>query len=152
MSIVKVARIAGTAAVLVAVPLVTAMAQTQSPPPSPTSPPAATTPEMSAPPAAPQAMPSTTPSDEKAAAPVANGNLVGLTAKSSEGTNLGIVHSVIAASGGKTTVGVKVGGFLGFGGHMVGIPDGKFNRVGDIVQVNMTADEVHKLPKVVEQK
>jgi len=47
---------------------------------------------------------------------------------------------------------VKVGGFLGFGGHMVALPDGKFNRVGDTVEVNMMADEVQKLPQAVEQK
>ena len=152
MSVIRLAHIVGIAGVIVAVPLVTAMAQTQSPPPSPTSPPAASIPETSAPPTAPQAMPSKTPSDKNAAASVPTDNLVGLTAKSSDGTNLGTVHSVIAVPGGKATIGVKVGGFLGFGGHMVGIPDGKFSRVGDIVQVNMTMDEVHKLPQATEQK
>jgi hypothetical protein len=54
--------------------------------------------------------------------------------------------------GGKVTaIGVKVGGFLGFGGHMVVIPDGKFNRVGNTVQINMTADEVHNLPEAKKQ-
>ena len=52
---------------------------------------------------------------------------------------------------GKTAIEIKVGGFLGFGGHMVAIPDGKFSRVGDTVQVNMTADEVNKLPKAEKQ-
>ena len=146
MSIVKLARISG-AGVLVAVPLVTAMGQTQSPPPSPQSPPAAMKPETSAPPAAPQAIPSTTPSEKKAAVPVPTGNLVGLTAKSSDGTNLGTVQSVMMEPGGKTAIGIKVGGFLGFGGHMVAIPDGKFNLVGDTVQINMTADEVNTLPR-----
>jgi hypothetical protein len=150
MSVIRVARIAGTAGVLVAMPLVIAVAQTQSPPSSPTTPPAATTPQSNPPTAAPQPTPSTTPVEKKAAAPA--GDLVGLTAKSSDGTSLGTVHTVIANPGGKSTVGVKVGGFLGFGGHMVAIPDGKFNRVGDTVQVNMTADEVQKLPKAVEQK
>jgi hypothetical protein len=109
------------------------------------------TPQANPPMAAPQTMPLTTPVEKKAVAPAAAGNLVGLTAKSSDGTNLGTVHAAIANPGGKTTIGVKVGGFLGFGGHMVAIPDGKFNRVGDIVEVNMTADEVHKLPQSVEQ-
>ena len=147
MSIIRLARIIGTAGIVIAVPLVTAMAQTQSPAPSPTSPPAATIPETSAPSAAPQAAPPTMPSDKKAAAPAAAGNLVGLTAKSSDGTNLGTVQSVMTEPGGKTAIGVKVGGFLGFGGHVVAIPDGKFNRLGDTVQVNMTADEVNKLPE-----
>jgi len=96
-------------------------------------------------------MPSSPPSDKKAATP-ASTNLVGLTAKSSDGTNLGTVHSVITNPGGRTTIGVKVGGFLGFGGHMVALPDGRFNRVGDTVEVNMTAGEVEKLPQAVEQK
>jgi PRC-barrel domain len=151
MPVTRAALMAGSISILVAVPLVVAMAQTQSPPPSPQSPPAATKPETSAPPAAPQTTPSAPSPDKKVATPAPT-NLVGLTAKSSDGTNLGTVHSVIANPGGKTTIGVKVGGFLGFGGHMVAIPDGKFNRVGDTVQVNMTADEVHKLPQAVEQK
>jgi hypothetical protein len=149
MSITQLIRIIGTAGVVVAVPLVTAMAQTQPPPPSPASPPAATQPQPSAPPAAPQA---TTPTDKKAAAPAAIGDLVGLNAKSSDGTNLGTVYGATMEPGGKVTaIGVKVGGFLGFGGHMVVIPDGKFNRVGDTVQINMTADEVHKLPEAKKQ-
>ena len=77
---------------------------------------------------------------------------MGLTAKSSDGTNLGAVHSVVTGPGSKVTIGVKVGGFLGFGAHMVAIPDDKFNRIGDTVQVNMTADEINKLPQTKEQK
>ena len=49
--------------------------------------------------------------------------------------------------GGKIIIGVKVGGLLGFGGRTVAIPDDKFNHIGDIVQVDMTANEVNKLPK-----
>jgi hypothetical protein len=55
-------------------------------------------------------------------------------------------------AGHKTAVGLKVGGFLGFGGRMVAIPDDKFNHIGDTVQVNMTADEVNKLPPAKDQK
>src|SRR5215813_3819120 len=148
MSIAQLIRIIGTAGVVVAVPLVTAIAQTQPPPSPPASPPAATQPQ----PSAPQATSPTTPADKKAATPAAIGDLVGLTAKSSDGTNLGTVYGVTMVPGGKVTaIGVKVGGFLGFGGHMVVIPDGKFNRVGDTVQINMTADEVHKLPEAKKQ-
>ena len=71
--------------------------------------------------------------------------------KASDGTNLGTVRSVMKEPGGSTAIEIMVGGFLGFGGHMVAIPDGKFNRVGDTVQVNMTADEVNKLPKAEKQ-
>ena len=151
MSTIRLARTVGTAVVLVGIPLATAVAQAQPSPPTPQSPPAATTPQTM--PSAPQTTPSTPPAEKKAAAPAAlESNLVGLSAKSSDGTNLGAVHTVMAQPNGKSTIGVKVGGFLGFGGHMVAIPDGKFSRVGDTVQVNMTADEVHKLPQAVEQK
>jgi sporulation protein YlmC with PRC-barrel domain len=92
-----------------------------------------------------------TPAERKATAPAAADSLVGLAVKSSDGTNFGTVQRVVTESAGKTAIGIKVGGFLGFGGHMVAIPDGKFNRVGDTVQVNMTADEINKLPKVEKQ-
>lgn len=144
MPIGRVVRITGAAGVVMTMPLTAALTQTQSPAPSPQTPPAAAKPGM-------PSTPSSPPSDKKAATP-ASTNLVGLTAKSSDGTNLGTVHSVITNPGGKTTVGVKVGGFLGLGGHMVALPDGKFNRVGDTVEVNMTAGEVEKLPQAVEQK
>jgi len=148
MSIAQLIRVIGTTGVVVAVPLVTAMAQTQPNPPSPANPPAVTQPQPSAPPAAPQA----TPADKNPTASTAIGDLVGLTAKSSDGANLGTVYGVTMAPGGKVTaIGLKVGGFLGFGGHMVIIPDGKFDRVGDTVQINMTADEVHKLPEAKKQ-
>jgi hypothetical protein len=151
MSIVKLARITGTAAVLVAVPLVEALAQTQSPAPPGNDPPAATQPSAS--PATPQATPSTTSSEKKpAAAAATTANLVGIIAKSSDGADLGKVQSVMTEPGGKNSIGLKVGGFLGFGGHIVAVPDGKFNRVGDTVQVNMTADEVDKLPQTRGQK
>ena len=152
MSISRLARTVGTASVVVvAVPLVAAIAQTQSPPPSPTSPPAATPPQA-APSAAPQATTPTPPASEKKTAAAVATDLVGLTAKSSDGTNLGAVHSVVTGPGSKVTIGVKVGGFLGFGAHMVAIPDDRFNRIGDTVQVNMTADEINKLSQAKEQK
>ena len=110
MSISKLARIAGTG-VLVAVPLVTAVAQTQSPPAPAQSPPAAIAPQTT-PPDTPQATSPTTPAEKKAAAPIVTANLVGLSAKSSDGHNLGAVQS-IREPGGKTVIGVKVGGFLG---------------------------------------
>ena len=144
MSIGRLVRITGATGVVMAVPLVAAIAQTQPPAPAPQNAPATTKPST-------PSTPSPPPSDKKAAAP-ASTNLVGLTAKSSDGTNLGTVHTVITNPGGKTAIGVKIGGFLGLGGHMVALPDGKFNRVGDTVEVNMTADEVQKLPQAVEQK
>jgi hypothetical protein len=150
MSIIRKARIAVKVGALVAVPVLTATAQAQSPP-SPTGPPAATKPEAGMPPAQPQATQPTAPAEKKAAAPAADiGKLVGLSAKSSDGHNLGTVQSVKRTDG-KPGIGVKVGGFLGIGSHLVEIPDGKFNRVGDTVQVNMTADEISKLPKATQK-
>ena len=151
MSVTRPARIIGTTAVLVAVPVATVIAQTQSPPPTPQSPPVAATPQ-SPPPASPQPTSPTTSAEKKAVAPAATGNLVGLAAKSSDGTDLGKVQRVIMLPGRNTAIELKVGGFLGFGGHMVAIPDDKFNHIGDIVQVNMTADEINKLPRAKEQK
>jgi len=151
MPVARLARISGLASILGALPLVTAMAQMQSPPTSPPTPPAATTPQPGPPAAAPQATPSALPTERKFAAPPFI-DLVGLTAKSTDGTNLGTIHSVITNPGGKATIGVKVGSFLGFAGHMVAIPPGYFNRVGDMHHVSMTADEVQKLPQAVEQK
>jgi hypothetical protein len=150
MFITRLARVCGTASVLV-MPVVAVMAQTQLPTPAPQNPPAATQPQASPPAAAPQASSPMAPAEKKAAAPVDTGKLVGLSAKSSDDHNLGTVHSVMEGNG-KSTIGVKVGGFLGFGGHLVALPDGKFNRVGDTVQVNMTADEIQKLPQAVDKK
>jgi len=107
---------------------------------------------QSPPPASPQPTSPTTPAEKKAVAPAATGNLVGLAAKSSDGADLGKVQRVIMLPGRNTAIELKIGGFLGFGGHMVAIPDDKFNHIGDIVQVNMTADEINKLPQAKEQK
>ena len=152
MSVTQLARITGRAGVLVAMPLLTAVAQAQSPPPSPQSPPAATkpVPQASRPAVVPgqttMPMPNEKKSNEKSAVTTAT-DLVGLSAKSSDGSNLGTVHSVLTGPGGKITIAVKVGGVLGLDGHMVTIPDDKFNHSGDTVQVNMTVDELNKLPR-----
>jgi hypothetical protein len=41
----------------------------------------------------------------------------------------------------------KTGGFLGFGAKTVSVPDAKFTRSGDNIQLGLTADEVSKLPE-----
>jgi hypothetical protein len=46
---------------------------------------------------------------------------------------------------------IKSGSFLGIGGKMVAIPEGKFIRLGDQVRLHLTAEEVSKLPDVKEQ-
>ena len=42
----------------------------------------------------------------------------------------------------------KSGGFLGIGGKLVAIPEGKFTRAGDNIQLGMTSEEVSKLPEI----
>src|SRR5262245_40473690 len=148
MQILKPARLAGAVVAIVGLPLI-ASAQTQSPPAStPSSPPAATTPAPApAPavrptePASPAARP-----DKSATAPKAN-PLIGLAVFSSDGSRLGTVQAVNAEPDGKVkAIHIKTGGFLGFGGKMVAIPEGKFTRAGDNVQLGMTSEEVSKLP------
>ena len=47
-----------------------------------------------------------------------------------------------------TAINIRTGSFLGFGTKLVAIPEGKFQRAGDIVQIGMTAEEVSKLPTI----
>src|SRR5215470_7349147 len=75
------------ATVLVALLPATAVAQTQSSPPSPQGPPGTTTPQT-APPASSHPTSPTIPAERKAATPAATDDLVGLVAKSADGTNL----------------------------------------------------------------
>ena len=64
----------------------------------------------------------------------------------------GTVHGVSAAPDGSVkAIHIKTGGFLGFGGKLVAIPEGRFTKSGDNIQLGITADEVSKLPEVKEQ-
>ena len=151
MQILKPARFASAVVVLVGLPLI-ASAQTQSPPPAatPSSPPAATTPAPTPAPAVRPTEPASPAvrSDKSATAPKAN-PLIGLAVFSSDGSRLGTVQAVNAEPDGKVkAIHIKSGGFLGFGGKMVAIPEGKFTRAGDNVQLGMTAEEVSKLPEI----
>ena len=68
---------------------------------------------------------------------------------SSDGSKLGTVDTVDGEPDGKiTAINITTAGFLGFGTKVVAIPQGKFQRVGGIVRLDMTADEVSKLPMV----
>jgi hypothetical protein len=141
MTVITPARMLGTAALLVAVPFASAMAQTQAPVPSPTSPPEIVKPQ-------------TTPSEQRQALPPAksgvvapNSSLVGLAVMSSDGRKLGSVQNVSTGPDGKTVIFLKTGSFLGFGGRVVAIPEGKFTRSGEFIQLGMTAEEVSKLPE-----
>jgi PRC-barrel domain protein len=161
MATLKPVRLLAAATVLAGVPLLSVSAQTP-PPPSPTSPPAATKPDT---PAMPQTGPATRPADpaekpamaprsgdKSATSPARVNPLVGLAIFSSDGSKLGTVHSVTSAPDGKVTaIQFKTGGFLGIGGKLVAVPEGKFTRAGENIQLGMTSDEVSKLPAVKEQ-
>ena len=162
MSTFRPARLLATAAILAGIPVLSLSAQTTPPAPSPTSPPAATKPDLVP---MPQTGPATRPADpadkpaigprsgdKSVTAPAKVNPLIGLAVFSSDGSKLGSVHSVSEAPDGKVkAINFKTGGFLGIGGKLVAIPEGKFTRAGDNVQLGMTADEVSKLPEVKEQ-
>ncbi len=76
-------------------------------------------------------------------------SLVGKSAFSSDGTRVGDVQAVRTASDGKVTaLHVKTGGFLGFGGRIVEVPEGKFTPSNQDVRLSLTAEEASKLPEV----
>ncbi|MEZ0304864.1 MAG: PRC-barrel domain-containing protein [Hyphomicrobiaceae bacterium] len=131
--------------VLAGAPLA-AQAQTT---PSPTAPPPASRPETS--PMPPAQKPAPLPNDKSAASPTQANPLIGLAVFSADGTKLGNVQSVATNPDGKATaIHLKTGGFLGIGAKLVAIPDGKFTKTGDRVQLSMTSDEVGKLPEYKE--
>jgi hypothetical protein len=160
----KLFRLVGAVVVLTGMPLLAASAQTQAPtPPSPgASPSDATKPDAgpmapTAPmtrPTNPAESPATAPrrTDKSATAPGKVNPLVGLAVFSSDGSKMGTVQSVSAtADGSVKAIQFKTGGFLGFGGKLVAIPEGRFTKAGDNIQLGITADEVSKLPEVKEQ-
>ena len=146
MPISKRTRMLGAAALFACSPLAV-FAQTTGPAtPSTPDRPSATEParpsEPAMKPTAPTgpAMPRTT----QQTAPKVN-PLVGLAVFTSDGSKLGSVHSVNAEPDGKVkAIHVKTGGFMGIGGKLVAIPEGKFTRAGDNIQLGLTADEVRQ--------
>jgi len=80
------------------------------------------------------------------------GKLMGLAVFSSDGNKLGTVQALETGPDGKVkAIHIKSGSFLGIGGKMVAIPEGKFIRLGDQVRLHLTAEEVSKLPDLKEQ-
>ena len=152
-------RLIGAAAVVSSAAALSATAQTQTPAPDTQPPAPAIKPEPApTPPSGPAMKPSdatrspaTSPATPQAAAPAKN-PLIGLNIFSADGSKLGSVQSVDAGSDGKVkAIRFKTGGFLGFGGKLVEIPEGKFTKSGDNVQLVLSADEVSKLPEVKNQ-
>ena len=143
----KLARIAGVTAALAAVPAAASFAQSPNPAPTP--------PNVTQPSPMPNPAPMPPAAQKTKPADTALGNakaMVGLTAFSSDGSKMGSVQSVSASPDGSIkAIYLKTGGFLGFGGKLVLIPEGKFTKSGEAIQLGMTADEVSKLPEVKEQ-
>jgi len=148
MSHLKLAHLVGAVVVLMGTPWLAASAQTQAPsPPSPSAPAPAARPEQAPP---PQAAPPGTPG--KSAAPGEANPLLRMAVFSSDGSKVGTVQSVSTGSDGAVkSIHIKTGGFLGFGARLVAIPEGRFTRHGNNIQLGMTADEVSRLPEVKER-
>ena len=122
-----------------------ASAQTSSQPPA--SPPAEKPPMAK--PTTPPTSPAPQKPDKTSAAKKEAHPLVGRTALTSDGSKAGEIRTVKTGPDGKiTAIQLKVGGFLGFGGKIVEVPEGKFTQKGDAVELAYTSDELSKLPEV----
>src|SRR5262245_49893095 len=126
--------------------------------PAPEASPPAEKPPMAKPEPAPQTAPTPTPQKpatqpNSSQAKPAPHPLMGLTAVSADGSKIGDVRAVKISSDGKVTaLHIHSGGFLGFGGKIVEIPEGKFMQKGSNIQLTFTAEEVSKLPPVKDRK
>lgn len=66
---------------------------------------------------------------------------------SQDQTRIGKVEKVVASGDGQVqAIVLRTGGFLGFGGKLVSIPQGKFSMRGANVQLDLTSEEVQQLP------
>ncbi len=150
MSHLKLVRLVGAVIVLAGTTWLPVAAQTQAPsPPSPGAPPPTGRAEpMPKPPGTVQ--PGT--AGKSATAPHEANPLIRMAVVSSDGSKVGTVQSVSTGPDGSVkSLHIRTGGFLGFGARLVAIPEGRFTRSGDKVQLGMTAEEVSKLPEVKEQ-
>jgi hypothetical protein len=138
-------------AILAMLPLAASAQQTPSEPA-----PGASPPEKFAPPrtepdpdtAPPAPKPPAVKPSETPAAPTAR-DLVGLNVFSSDGTRVGEVRAVnTGPSGDIVALHIRTGGFLGFGGRIVAIPQGKFIRSGQSIRLDLDSDAVTGLPEV----
>jgi hypothetical protein len=152
MSILKPIRLLGTTAVMVTFPLLSAIAQTQSPmSPSTGTPPTVVRPEMGLPPGQGQVQ-SARPMDRSTTADTKVNPLIGALVYSSDGAKLGSVRSVETGTDGTTTaIHFRTGGFLGFGGKIVAIPASKFTASGARIDIHMSAVDVSQLPAVEDE-
>lgn len=91
------------------------------------------------------------PVPELAAAPpeMNRQTLVGRDVFASDQIRIGKVESVQDGPNGKVVaIHVKTGGFLGFGAKTVAIPDGTFSMRGLVVQLQLSSEQVQKLPEL----
>jgi hypothetical protein len=66
---------------------------------------------------------------------------------------VGEVRATTTDPGGDVgTLHVRTGGFLGFGTRIVAIPAGSFTRSGQIIRLNLSAEQVNKLPSMQDAK
>ena len=147
MKTLKPLRLLGAATFLSASALA-AMAQSTTEPSSPPAekPPMVKPETAPAPQTAPTPAPQTSP---KVTTAPANHPMIGRNALSSDGSKAGDVRAVKTGPDGKVTaIHLKVGGFLGFGGKIVEVPDTKFTQKGETIQLGYTSDELSKLPEV----
>src|SRR5262245_54062077 len=85
------------------------------------------------------APPAVKPSEAPAALP--DQSLVGLDVFSSDGTRVGDVRAMSTGPGGEiVALHVRTGGFLGFGGRVVAIPQGRFTRSGKSIWLELDSD------------
>ena len=149
MAKLKTARLLCAAATVGAWPLIAAAQQSpplQSPPTgAPALPKADPAPQVAPPPAkAPGVKPSEAPAGQ---------GLVGLNVFSADGTRVGEVQSVDTGPNGDiVALHVRTGGFLGFGGKVVAVPEGRFMRSGQSVRLDFDADQIDSLPTVKDRQ
>jgi hypothetical protein len=96
---------------------------------------------------APAKPPAIKPSEAPTESPARS--LLGLDVFSSDGSRIGSVRSVrTGPSGNLVALHVRTGGFLGFGGRTVAIPEGRFTHTGQSIRLDLNADQVNDLPEV----
>lgn len=100
-----------------------------------------------------QSTPGTTaspaPSARSAGGEITKDGLIGRDAFSQDQTLMGPVERVATASDGRVqAIFIRTGGFLGFGARLVSVPEGKFQMRGQNVQLQLTSEEVQKLPEI----
>lgn len=78
----------------------------------------------------------------------AEGSLVGRDVFSQDQTLVGQVERVASKDGRVQSIFIRTGGFLGFGARLVAISEGQFHMRGRNVQLQLTSEDVQKLPAV----